>query len=191
VANCIFENATTAGDFVSIGSTTAGDCRDAGGTRPASGQIIGMVLASGAAGTYAVRLFDSETIGHPEPSTATVATSQTTASTSYTDLATSGPAVTVNISSSGKALVTVTSRMTNGTLGNECYMGVAVSGATTVAASDAKALFASADATYRYRTSATHLLTGLNAGSNTFTAKYKAEAGTCTIQDRDIIVTPY
>ena len=53
-ASCVFENATTAGDFVTIGTTTAGDCRDAGATRSTTSQTIGRVLATGSAGTSQV-----------------------------------------------------------------------------------------------------------------------------------------
>src|SRR6266436_3874150 len=55
-ANCVFDNTTVAGDYVQISSGTAGDCHDAGSTLPTSGQVIGRVLASGSAGTYAVEL---------------------------------------------------------------------------------------------------------------------------------------
>jgi hypothetical protein len=59
-ASCVFENTTVAGDYVQIGSSTAGDCHDAGSTYPTSGQVLGRVLASGSAGTYAVALFGPE-----------------------------------------------------------------------------------------------------------------------------------
>src|SRR5206468_12455768 len=54
-ASCVFDGATTAGDYVTISSTTAGDCHDAGGTFPTSGgQGLGRVLPThGAGGTYA------------------------------------------------------------------------------------------------------------------------------------------
>ncbi|MDR3425458.1 MAG: DUF1566 domain-containing protein [Alphaproteobacteria bacterium] len=57
-AACLFENAAVAGDFVTIGATTAGQCHDAGATRPASGgETVGRVLASGPAGSaYAVAI---------------------------------------------------------------------------------------------------------------------------------------
>jgi hypothetical protein len=55
-ASCVFDNSTVAGDFVTISTGTAGDCHDAGATRPATSQTIGWVLASGSAGTYAVNL---------------------------------------------------------------------------------------------------------------------------------------
>ena len=54
-AKCAFDGATTAWDYVQISSGTAGDCHDAGATKPASNEIIGRVLSSnGAAGTYVV-----------------------------------------------------------------------------------------------------------------------------------------
>jgi hypothetical protein len=55
-ASCVFDNATTAGDFVGISTTTSGACHDVGTARSTTGQTIGKVLASGAAGTYAVAL---------------------------------------------------------------------------------------------------------------------------------------
>jgi hypothetical protein len=57
VASCVFDGATTAGDYVQNSSTTAGDCHDAGATFPVSGQVIGRVLSTnGAGGTYSVVL---------------------------------------------------------------------------------------------------------------------------------------
>jgi len=57
-ASCIFDGATTAGDWVIISSTTAGDCHDsASATRPTAAQAIGRVTTTnGSAGTYAVIL---------------------------------------------------------------------------------------------------------------------------------------
>jgi hypothetical protein len=57
IAPCVFDNTTVAGDFVQIASGTAGNCHDAGATRPTSGQIIGVVIQTGgSAGTYNVLL---------------------------------------------------------------------------------------------------------------------------------------
>lgn len=57
LASCVFDGATTAGDYVAISSSTAGDCHDAGSSRPGSGQIIGRVLSTNASGgTYLVSL---------------------------------------------------------------------------------------------------------------------------------------
>jgi hypothetical protein len=56
-ASCVFDNTTVANDYVQISSGTAGDCHDAGSTRPTSGQIIGTVFGTGgSAGTYKVAL---------------------------------------------------------------------------------------------------------------------------------------
>ncbi len=56
-AACVFDGATTAGDFVTISSTTAGDCHDAGSARPAGSQSIGRVLSTnGSGGSYVVSL---------------------------------------------------------------------------------------------------------------------------------------
>jgi hypothetical protein len=57
IVPCVFDNITVANDFVQIASGTAGNCHDAGATRPTSGQIIGVVAQTGgAAGTYNVLL---------------------------------------------------------------------------------------------------------------------------------------
>jgi hypothetical protein len=56
-ASCIFDGATTAGDYVQISSTVGGDCYDAGATYPTSSQVLGRVLSTNASGgTYAMNL---------------------------------------------------------------------------------------------------------------------------------------
>ena len=119
---------------------------------------------------------------------ATVATSQTTTSTSFTDLATAGPTVTVTTGT--KVLVIVSVYVSaNGTPAARSYMDFAISGATTRAASDTTAYLARTDTNGDIwgRASAANLLT-VTAGSNTFTAKYRVSAGTGTFVDRSIIV---
>ncbi len=60
-ANCSFDNATTAGDYVQISSSTAGDCHDAGAGYPASGQVLGRVLVTnGSVGTNSTYFFGPE-----------------------------------------------------------------------------------------------------------------------------------
>jgi hypothetical protein len=49
-ASCTFDGATTAGHFVVLSSTVAGNCHDGGATRPAGVQTIGNVLSTNAAG---------------------------------------------------------------------------------------------------------------------------------------------
>lgn len=56
-ASCVFDGATTAGDYVTISSSTAGDCHDDGASAPAGVQAVGRVLTTNAsAGTYAMAL---------------------------------------------------------------------------------------------------------------------------------------
>ncbi len=63
-ANCVFDGATTTGDYVQISGTVGGDCHDTGATYPTSGQVLGRVLSTNAgAGTYSVYLIGPEVRG--------------------------------------------------------------------------------------------------------------------------------
>lgn len=123
----------------------------------------------------------------PANAAATVATSQTTSSASYTDLATAGPAVTVTTGTKALVIVTTAFRDTGGT-NNLAWMSYAVSGATTVAASDANAvaMISVNISKQNARMSAASVVT-LTAGSNTFTAKYRTQNVT-EYTDRSIFV---
>jgi hypothetical protein len=78
-------------------------------------------------------------------------------------------------------------------------MSFAVSGATTLdpAPNDLQSL--SSIGPFFSQGSATYLVTGLNPGSNTFTAKYRADGSSvygyqlngCTFEATNVIVTPY
>ena len=120
----------------------------------------------------------------PTSAVATVATSQTSTSQTYTDLATAGPAVTLTTGT--KALVIISAGSSVG-IGDNSYVSFAVSGATTIAASDANSLMDRTGVTL-LRSRAV-MLTTLTAGSNTFTMKYRASGGgTITADNRQIIV---
>lgn len=109
--------------------------------------------------------------------TATVATSQTTTSTSFTDLATGGPAVTLTTGT--KALVSIGVQMGTGTTGASIAMGFGITGSTTVAASnDYATAIDTCTANFINPGALTVIVTGLTAGSNTFTAKYKTQSAT-------------
>jgi hypothetical protein len=117
---------------------------------------------------------------------AQVDTEQTTASTSYADLATAGPAVTIT---TGTRVIVRISALMYQTTGGIGFIGVAVSGATTIAANDTDAI------TYASTTSGSSvsrdiLIDGLTAGSNTFTMKYRTSANTLNAGRRTISVTP-
>ncbi len=121
--------------------------------------------------------------------TAAIATTQTTTSTTYTGLTTAGPAETVT--TGAHALVIVTAFCYNATAFRSAQMSYAVSGASTIAASNANGLnVRSAGATEWQRLSVVSLIT-VTAGSNTFTAMYSAATGgTAHFRTRSIIVVP-
>lgn len=126
------------------------------------------------------------TVSNIASGTAAVATNQTTTSTSYTDLATAGPAVTLTTGT--KALVVVSCGLYN-SAANSTYMGFAVSGATTIAAADASAIeIGGSNGTVFVAASRALMLTTLTAGSNVFTAKYRVSGGTGNFYNRAIVV---
>lgn len=118
------------------------------------------------------------------PTTAAVATSQGTGSTSFTDLATVGPSVPVTTGTT--ALVTLTA-VCNCSVSDGVYAGFAVSGASTVAASTDQAL--TMIGTSAVSLSATYQVTGLTSGLNVVTMKFRsAFSGTATFRARSLTV---
>lgn len=122
------------------------------------------------------------------PASAGVATSQTTTSTSYTDLATVGPAVTLLTGTA--ALVIVTAEVDTTGAAVVPRMGFAISGASTVAATDTWGIKVDAGAAALIQTSFAVLVTGLTPGTNIFTAKYRVGSGTGTFLNRGLTVWP-
>lgn len=118
-----------------------------------------------------------------------VGTSQTTTSTTFTALTTPGPSVTVTTGTS--ALVWVGATMNNTTVSAYTLMGYAVTGSSSIAASDDRAFYrGQPDASIDLSAGLLTLITGLTAGSNTFTALYRVTAGTGTWYRRTIAVIP-
>ncbi len=63
-ASCVFDGATTAGDYVQASATVAGDCHDAGASLPTANQILGRVLSTnGSGGTFAMTVYSPGIIG--------------------------------------------------------------------------------------------------------------------------------
>lgn len=146
-------------------------------TAPAKATVAGRAFISTGANTIAEREWPS----------ATVSTSETTTSTSYTDLTTAGPSVTVTTGS--RAVVYFAASMSNSTADAACHVGVDVSGASTIAASDQWDLLLRGPATSRQRAGSFIAYGGsLTGGSNVFTLKYKVSAGTGTFLDRRMFV---
>lgn len=120
----------------------------------------------------------------------TVAAGQGVGFTSYGDIATSfGPQVTITTGTS--ALVIITSELTGSVANAQAFASVAVSGATTIAASDAWALRATSGVTgvsFFFRNSAIHHFTSLTPGSNIFTMKYRNSGGSVSVANRSLVV---
>jgi hypothetical protein len=117
--------------------------------------------------------------------TATVATSQSTSSATYTDLATAGPAVTLT---TGTKVLVFTNTEVSTAAGRYVFADFAISGATTRAASDDTCIKMGTDAdSMQTRNGVANLMT-VTAGSNTFTMKYRVNAGTNSFANRSIIV---
>ena len=120
------------------------------------------------------------------PATSYVDTDQTTTSTSYVDL-TTVQSVTVTVGVNGLALATWSAGIYTTVAAKR--MSVAVSGATTVAASDSYSIRNDGVAFIGTQSTA-HLFTGLNAGSTTFTLQFKTSSGTANFFERRLTVTP-
>lgn len=151
-------------------------------TAPGKASAAGQVFVSTGANAIAART----------PAFATVATQQTTTSTTYANLATPGPTVTVTTGTS--ALVFINCEIDHDSNSTAAiWASYEVSGATTIAAADSWGLrrdgitFANSN-----RWGATHMRNDLNPGSNTFTMKYREFSATANavFRDRHLIVFP-
>ncbi len=120
-------------------------------------------------------------------SSSTVATSQTTTSVTYADLATVGPAVTLT---TGSAVITFCNATQGNSLANVAvFTSVACSGANTQAASDAWALLSDGLAAANQISGQRVFLFSITTpGVNTFTMKYRVNSGTATIANRELTV---
>jgi hypothetical protein len=121
---------------------------------------------------------------------ATTAGSSTRTSASYGDCA-DGALPTVTVTSGTACLVMWTVSHSNGSASIDTWSSVAVSGATTISASDAWGTrMDGVAANNANRFGMAHLFTTLTAGSNTFTVKYRSSSGTATYVNRHIIAVP-
>lgn len=114
----------------------------------------------------------------------TVSTSQSTASTSFVDLTTVGPSLTITTGTRG--LILWGCQLTNSSGAAFSYMsftGANVTASTSLAVQNAGT--AAIQAVYSL------FLNGMTAGSNTFTAKYAVSSGTGTWQDRRLQMLPF
>jgi hypothetical protein len=119
-------------------------------------------------------------------SNATVATAETTTSSSFTDLTTAGPAVTVTTGTT--ALVIVRASISTESADRTANMGFAVSGATTIAASTTNCFSVRDVGSKSVIMASSVIAVTLTAGSNTFTAKYSSNGSNVEFANRNITV---
>lgn len=121
------------------------------------------------------------------PVSAQTTNSGTTTSTSFTATLSGSPGTnpSVTLSTGTTALITISANISNNG-GGYAIASTAVSGATTVAASDNYSIVTavSTDLVSSY----TFVITGLTAGSNTFTLQYRATTATSAFVRRAITV---
>jgi hypothetical protein len=151
-------------------------------TAPAVGTTAGSLICVSGTNTVVQRL----------PGQFAVAGGETTTSTTYTGTlsggaGSAGPGFPIN--TGVKALVAFHCRQSTSVAGTNVWTSVAVSGATTIAASDSWAI--SVDVTGQLFHGLTYIETGLTAGVNTFQMQYRVSGGTGTFATRRLNVCPF
>lgn len=124
---------------------------------------------------------------------ATASGTDTTNSTTFTAL-TGGPAPVATTGTS--AMVFLWARMFNNTAGGRNVAGFAVSGASTIAATDIRSIAMTSNAANEeYWVGAAFMMNSvtapLTAGSNTFTMQMRVTTGTGTFAPRSMVVLPF
>jgi hypothetical protein len=145
-------------------------------TAPGKATTAGSIFVATGANAIAERIPDESNVDPGE----------TTASTTYTNLATNGPQVT--FTSGTQALVIITAQVQNSTA-NISWASFEFSGATTVAAQDTRAVVTDLAAGEQQRGSACSL-EPVTPGVNVARMQYRVTGGTGTFTRRRIMVIP-
>jgi hypothetical protein len=145
-------------------------------TAPAKATAAGQIFVSTGASAIAART----------PTASVVATSQSTSTTTFTNLSTVGPSVTAFTGT--QAIVMFSCELFNSVAASSAIASVDVTGSSSIAASDNWCL--ARLGTDYIRATTSHLFTGLVSGSNTFTMRYRAGSNTATFVFREIVVFP-
>jgi hypothetical protein len=171
--------------------------RDAAITAPTEGMMAYLTAPTVPAATGAttavpsgvVTIYNGSAWVCVTPVSAYTLNSGTTNSTSYTTTLSGSPGTnpSVTVSTGTTALLSTSCMLKSGSPPVGAVMSVAVSGATTQAASDAFWLYS--DSSSNITVAATFVMTALTAGNNTFTLNYRVGGpATLTVQDRRITV---
>jgi hypothetical protein len=115
-----------------------------------------------------------------------IETLESTTSTSYTDLATVGPEVTLVTGES--ALVAYSADLYNSTVGQYAIVSFAVTGVTTINPSNNYALMYQAPVANYHLQASFVIRANLTPGTNTFTVKYVVTGGTGSFRRRRLTV---
>lgn len=119
------------------------------------------------------------------------AAEETTTSTSYVDLGTTGPAISVVTGT--RCFVAMNVEMRNEGTNGACFATYAVTGATTIAAQETRRVRADGTAVEDnnyMRIGVYTLQTGLTPGLNTFTMKYRVSSNTGHFLNRELVCFP-
>lgn len=115
-----------------------------------------------------------------------VAADENTSSTTYTDLTTVGPSITMD--TGAFVIVSISAQLRNGTTNAAAIMDFAISGATTRGAQNESCLMSDglANDNANYKGVSTGL--AVTPGTNTFTVKYRAGSGNARFVSRRMTV---
>jgi hypothetical protein len=168
--------------------------RDAAIPTPFEGQrayITASTVAAATGGTTAVptglqTIYNGAAWVSVTPVNASTDNQGTTTSTSYTATLSAGTNPSVTLSTGTTALIQFTAEILAPSA-NIILVGIAVSGATTRAAQDGEALRVT-NSTFQVTYARMFVVTGLTAGTNTFTFNYRVSGGTGTIAYRAVTV---
>lgn len=121
--------------------------------------------------------------------TARVATDEASTSTTYADLATVGPSVSIVTGTSVLITMNCNCYSTSG-LTQNIWVSFTVSGASTLAADDTRSSLTTVYGITGHNAAlaSTLLITGLTAGLNAFVLKYRTDSGTSRWTQRNIVV---
>ncbi len=146
---------------------------------PAKATTEGQIFVGNGVNSIAARI----------PDAARIATLETTASTSYANLATTGPSVTV--SHGVYAIIFWSCAVQNDTNNADSFMSWTMSGSNSRGAADIYSLAQDGVfATNPWRIGNVDIHSSLTPGTTTFTAQYRVDSGTGSFSDRFIGVIP-
>lgn len=124
------------------------------------------------------------------PDFAEIHTAEMTGSTSWTNLFTTGPSLTIR--TGGSALFFISASVKNTASNATSLMSVEVSGSSDINPSDDWAFRVDGiTENNETRYSSFHYERNLTPGMNTFTMKYKAGSGMATFAHREMVVFPF